>query len=70
MSDNERLIIFDYLNYRGEKSIRTVRPARIEFNSNEWHPEKQWLLIAFDFDKKKYRSFAMKDISNLRPLEI
>lgn len=56
----------DYTNHRGKRSIRRVLPLRIEWGANDWHPEKQWLLIAFDLDRDGERSFAMKDIHSWR----
>jgi predicted DNA-binding transcriptional regulator YafY len=51
-----------YTNYRGETAIREIVPKSIYFGSTEWHPEPQWLLTAFDVEKKADRDFAMKDI--------
>jgi len=57
-------VSFNYKNYKGELSIRKVKPMGVYFGSNEWHPKPQWLLRAFDVDKQAERSFAMQDISN------
>ncbi len=54
---------FRYRNYRGEVSVRTVRPINIYFGSTEWHPEPQWLLAATDIEKGERRDFAIKDIN-------
>lgn len=51
-----------YRNYRGETSVRTVKPSRIWFGATDWHPEPQWVLEALDVDKGAERSFAMRDI--------
>lgn len=59
---------FDYVNYKGEKSHRRIRNATIEFKSNEWHTEPQWLMNAFDYDKQVYREFAMKDMTNVKEI--
>jgi hypothetical protein len=66
MSDN---VIIDYTNWRGERSERRILPSRIVFKSNEWHPERQWLLEAIDLDKGSlaFRTFALKDIHSWRP---
>ncbi len=53
-----------YTNYRGETAERKIRPIKIWFGKTEWHPEPQWLLDAFDYDKNAERSFALKDIKN------
>lgn len=58
---------FTYKNWKGEVAERHVRPDQIFYGKNEFHPEPQWLLVGFDFDKKAVRTFAMKDISSWRP---
>jgi predicted DNA-binding transcriptional regulator YafY len=62
-----RYVLIDYVNYRGERSERLVEPAQIYFGSNEWHPEPQWLMDAWDHQKQAYRTFAMKDIHSWNP---
>jgi uncharacterized membrane-anchored protein len=47
-----------YTNYRGETAIRRISPISARFGSTEWHPEPQWLLLAFDHDKQAEREFA------------
>jgi hypothetical protein len=59
-----RAVRFDYVNYRGRLNTRHVTPLYVFFGANEWHPESQWLLVAYDFDKRAERTFAMRDISN------
>lgn len=56
---------FSYRNWRGEIAERRVRPIRMEFGATEWHPEPQWLMIAWDLDKNAERAFAMADINPL-----
>ncbi|MET8881794.1 hypothetical protein [Streptomyces rubiginosohelvolus] len=58
-----------YVNYRGEKGWRTVRPLRIWFGSTEWHPGNQWLMDAVDLEKGAERSFALKDVQGWEDLE-
>lgn len=62
----DRAVIIDYTNWRGERSERTIEPKMVEFAATEWHPEPQWLLLAWDFGKREYRQFAMKDIHSWR----
>ena len=57
----------NYTNWRGENSDRNIIPLFPYYGSNQWHPEKQWLLKAWDIDKKALRSFAIRDI---RPADI
>jgi predicted DNA-binding transcriptional regulator YafY len=63
----DQSVDIDYTNHRGERGIRRIVPLGIEFGANEWHPEPQWLLRAFDADKKAVRLFAMKDIQSWSP---
>lgn len=53
---------FDYINYRGERAIRTVIPERCYLGEVTWHPGEQWILDAFDVEKGAIRSFAIADI--------
>ncbi len=55
-------VSFVYTNYIGETRWRNVVPIEIRFTSTEWHPIKQWHLIALDLDRDQYRSFAVSDI--------
>jgi hypothetical protein len=54
--------IIDYTNWRGERSKRRIVPVSIRFGKTDWHPEHQWLLLAWDMAKQEPREFAMKDI--------
>ncbi|QTA32355.1 hypothetical protein JHY03_25060 [Streptomyces sp. CA-256286] len=58
----EEAVSILYVNYRGEKGWRRVRPLKIWFGSTEWHPGNQWLMDAIDLEKGAERSFALKDI--------
>jgi predicted DNA-binding transcriptional regulator YafY len=55
-------VVIDYTNWRGERSLRRIRPLAIAFENNEWHPETQWLLEAVDLEKGENRTFAMNNI--------
>ncbi|MFK4706133.1 putative DNA-binding transcriptional regulator YafY [Roseateles asaccharophilus] len=52
----------DYTNFRGERGIRRIVPLEVLHGSNDFHPEPQWLLRAFDVEKNAERTFAMRDI--------
>jgi predicted DNA-binding transcriptional regulator YafY len=58
-----------YKNWKGKTSDRTVKPLKIYFGLTEYHPENQWLLHAYDYEKQDFRTFAMKDISSWNPVE-
>jgi hypothetical protein len=59
---------FDYVNYRGEKSWRSVLPTGLRFGENEYHKDAQFLLLALDVDRGgAEREFAIRDMSNVSP---
>lgn len=58
---------FIYTNYRGETAERRIIPLEVWFGSTDWHPEPQWLLKAFDCEKKATRDFALKDFGQPSP---
>lgn len=67
MSFHPKEAIIDYTNWRGERKVYRVRPQHIMFSSNQWHPEKQWLMQAMVVPTNYERVFAMKDIHSWRP---
>lgn len=56
-----RIISFRYRNWRGETATRRVLPQLIYHGSNEYHTEPQWLMLAYDLDRKDNREFALSD---------
>lgn len=58
-----------YTNHRGEVGWRRIFPQHIVCGSTDWHPEVQWLLRAFDLDRKAERDFALKDIKEWKEVE-
>lgn len=55
--------VIDYTNHRGERKHRVIIPsAKPFYGSTAWHPEEQWLLEAWDFEKAALRTFALKDV--------
>jgi hypothetical protein len=56
-----------YTNYRGETATRRISPISVRFGSTEWHPEEQWLLLAFDHDKQAEREFAFSGFAQPAP---
>lgn len=55
-------IRFVYENYAGKIGVRNAIPVRMTFGSNEWHPERQWMMEAFDLEHGAMRTFAAKGI--------
>lgn len=60
--DPRYVVTIDYTNWRGERSTRKIGPLRIDFTSNEWHPESQWMVQAVDIEKGEKRWFALDNI--------
>lgn len=61
-SINPKDVEINYTNWKGNISIRVIRPLQMWFGSTEFHPENQWLIEAWDYGKKDTRTFAVKDI--------
>ena len=59
---NDRIIKFEYTNWRGERRVRTVWPKSIWFGSTEHHPDLQWFMNAQDMESNETRDFALRDI--------
>ncbi|MBL0372612.1 hypothetical protein JJB09_11290 [Rhizobium sp. KVB221] len=53
---------FQYKNWRGETSLRTIIPIEIWYGKTEWHPLEQWFIKAIDLEKGEERDFALVDI--------
>lgn len=62
--DHPREVSILYKNWKGETDWRWILPLNIYFGKTEWHPEYQWLMEAFDLDKRAPRTFAVKDIQS------
>lgn len=69
MSNLRQAVLIDYTNWRGERSTRRIRPLRIAFEKNEWHPDMRWLLEAIDLDKGEERTFALSGIHSWTPFD-
>jgi len=63
------IVEIDYTNWEGKRSVRKIKPERLYWGSNQWHPQEQWLLEAVDCDKQALRTFAMKDVHMWKPFE-
>jgi len=59
-----RTVDIVYHNWKDETAIRRVTPKVFYWGSTTYHPENQWLMLAFDEDKKQDRVFAMRDITS------
>jgi hypothetical protein len=54
-----------YTNWKGEREIRRIVPLACYYGSNDWHKEPQFLMDAYDIDKKACRTFAMAYIHHM-----
>lgn len=63
-------LTFEYKNWRGEVSVRSVSPRRLWVGSTEYHPDRQWFLHAYDHGKGQLRDFALADCVFDRALEV
>jgi predicted DNA-binding transcriptional regulator YafY len=67
MAEPNRSVYILYTNHRGERAVRHIQPLEVFFGVSEYHTERQWLLFAYDIDKKDMRNFAMRDIHMWSP---
>lgn len=63
------IIEFDYTNWKGIKGKRKAVYSHLVFGSNEFHTEPQFLIVGFDLKKMSLRTYAVKDIENIKVLE-
>jgi len=65
--NKKQIVKIIYTNYKNETAERIIIPLELWFGSTEYHKEEQWLLKAFDLEKKAERNFAVKDIKSWAP---
>lgn len=53
-------VVAYYTNHRGETGLRRFVPHQLWFGWTVWHPEPQWLIIAWDLEKEALRYYALK----------
>lgn len=51
-----------YTDGRGRRAVHHILPIDIVFDSNQFNPEPQWHLEAFDMEAGEPLFFAIKDI--------
>jgi predicted DNA-binding transcriptional regulator YafY len=61
--NESKLLHFNYLNSKGEKSLRSVEPLTLIFKGYTWY------LFAFCLSKNDYRFFKLTRIKNLKKLD-
>jgi predicted DNA-binding transcriptional regulator YafY len=63
------IVSFEYVNWKGQRATRRVRPIRLWFGSTAFYPDAQWLLEAFCLDRLESRDFSMGKVENWRHYE-
>ena len=59
-------VTLDYTNYEGKRALRRVMILELFMGQTEHHPKFQWLVKAYDVDKKALRDFALASIHSLQ----
>lgn len=62
-------VMINYTNWRGIRASRRIQPLNLFFDSNEYHPELQWLLDAIDRETESRRTFALSNIHSWRQIK-
>lgn len=66
----EASVAFSYVNWKGVRSRRYVKPMRVFFGATAQHPEPQWFVTALDIKKDQQRDFACGDITYPEGFEV
>lgn len=69
VTDGSRAVQIYYMNWRKQSSLRTITPLLLWWGTNEWHPEPQHFLRAYDHGKKAVRDFALLDVQSVMKAE-
>ncbi len=60
------LVSFTYTNWKGVVATRKAYILSVFWGHNEWHTTPQWLVKGVDMDKQAVRSYALKDITDVK----
>lgn len=55
----DRQVTVKYTNYNGVTEVRRITPMGLRYGCNKWHPESQWLLDVYDWDREGFREYAL-----------
>ena len=58
-------IRFNYVNYRMEREQRTAAVHSFFYGSSSYHQGSQWFMHAMDLDRKEFRDFAVRDMTDV-----
>lgn len=59
------ILTFTYTNWKNETAFRRVQARALAYKATSWHPEKQWILTAYDLDRESERDFALRDACDI-----
>ena len=60
---------FEYVNWKGARKIRTVKPIQLIYGKTPYIDSDEWLLEATDLEKQEKRLFVMKHILRFIDIE-
>lgn len=56
---------FEYINYKGERKIRTINPKKIFYGKTPHITTDEWILEGIDIEKQAMHQFVMKHIQRV-----
>lgn len=66
LDPRSKALQIDYTNHAGERRKRLVVPLHITYvAAPPWHPEPQWIMVAWDAESDQTKSFAMANIHEM-----
>jgi hypothetical protein len=65
---NGMTIAFHYENWQGVSAERTCEVIGLFYGQNEWHKENQFMLKGLDLEKNQERTYAIRDMSDVKIL--
>lgn len=62
-------VSFSYMNHKGLFRRRKVVMLGIYWGTNKWYSTPQWLVKGKDLEKDAIRTFALRNIADVQPIE-
>ena len=63
--DKKTTLRFYYVNYRMEREQRLAEVHSFFYGSSSYHQGSQWFMHAMDLDRKEFRDFAVRDMTEV-----
>lgn len=64
--ETAKVVYILYTNHAGITADRRIIIKGVTWKNTPWHPEKQYIIDAWDCDKDAERSFALKSVHSWR----